>query len=51
MPLIMRFQNIFAYYKLPDAGTELYCLAAAIAIFFTDNAQLNRYEDTYADFI
>ncbi len=51
VPLIMGYQNIFAYDKLPDAGPVLYSLTAAIAIFFVGSALFNRYKDAFADFV
>lgn len=51
VPLIMGYQNIFAYDKLPEAGPVLYSLVMAIVIFFAGSTLFNRYKDAFADFV
>ena len=51
VPLLMGYQNIFAYDKLPDALPVLYSLVAAIVIFYAGSTLFNRYKDAFADFV
>jgi ABC-type polysaccharide/polyol phosphate export permease len=50
VPLILGYQNIFFYNRLPNALEVSYALVVALALCFIGRRVFNRYKDAFADY-
>ena len=51
VPIVLGYQNIFYYDRMPSASLTLYALAASYVLFLCARLAFNHYKDAFADHI
>ena len=51
VPVVLGYQDIFYYDRMPSATMTLYALVAAYLLFLCARIAFNHYKDTFADYL